>query len=276
MNHFKFSHAAENGVFWMVVLLGTLGFLSLFSAGRQAIQAGSGKIKALAEGRSHKTSQGLRPICSVDNGRQQAALTFDLFGLEEGAEGILPIMDVLDREQVKATFFVSGKWAGEHPKAIRLLAENGHDIGSMGQGAKAMEGLSVEECQEEIRKAHASIKEITGQEASLFRPARGMYGDSLVTTACAMGYYPVWWDVDSEDWKDYGAEAIAEQILENQSLRAGSIIRFRCGAKYTAKGLEKVIVGLKERGFFLVPLSQMVVKEQYQLDEQGRQREAAR
>ena len=108
MNHFKFSHAAENGVFWMVILLGTLGFLSLFSAGSQAIQAGSGKIKALAEGRSHKTSQGLRPICSVDNGRQQAALTFDLFGLEEGAEGILPIMDVLDREQVKATFFVSG------------------------------------------------------------------------------------------------------------------------------------------------------------------------
>ena len=41
MNHFKFSHAAENGVFWMVILLGTLGFLSLFSAGRQAIQAGS-------------------------------------------------------------------------------------------------------------------------------------------------------------------------------------------------------------------------------------------
>ena len=59
-----------------------------------------------------KTSQGLRPICSVDNGRQQAALTFDLFGLEEGAEGILPIMDVLDREQVKATFLSAASGRG--------------------------------------------------------------------------------------------------------------------------------------------------------------------
>lgn len=272
MNRLTFSHAAENGVFWMVILLGTLGFLSLFSAGRQAIQTGGGKVKALAEGRSHKTSKGLRPVCSVDNGKRQAALTFDVSGKGGETEGLLQIMAILEENQVDAAFFVSGRWAGKNPEYMGLLAEKGHDIGSMGQKGTGMENLTMEQRQEEIRQAHEQIKGLTGRDADLFRPAWGDYDDSLVTTVCAMGYYPIRWDVDSEDWKDYGAEAVGRQVLENGELKDGSIIRFHCGSKYTAEALEKVIAGLRGMGYELVPLSRMVVKERYGLDEQGRQK----
>lgn len=272
MNRLKFSRGAENGVFWMLILLGTLGFLSLFSAGRQAIQAGGGKMKALAEGRSHKTSDGLRPVCSVDNGRRQIALTFDVSGRGGELEGLLQVIEVLEESQAKASFFVSGQWAGENPEYIGLLAEKGHDIGSMGQRGTGMENLTMEQRQEEIRQAHEQIKELTGQEADLFRPAWGGYDDSLVTAVCAMGYYPIWQDVDSEDWKDYGAKAVGSQVLENEELKDGSIIRFRCGPKYTAEGLKGIIAGLQETGYELVPLSQMVIKERYGLDGRGRQR----
>lgn len=271
MKHLKFSHAAENGVFWMLILLGTLGFLSLFSAGRQAIQTGGGKIKALAEGRSHKTSEGFRSICSVSHGRKQVALTFDISGDLKELPGLNQVPKILEENQVKASFFVSGEWAAEYPEHIRELSDKGHDIGSMGQSGGSMNGLTTKIRQDEISQAHVCLEQLTSQEINLFRPAKGEYDDSLITSVCAMGYYPIGWDVDSQDWKDYGAFAIQKQVLENEELKNGSIIRFHCGSKYTAQSLADIIDGLKTSGYELVPLSQMIHKEQYHLDEQGRQ-----
>ena len=271
MKQLKFSHAAENGVFWMLILLGTLGFLSLFSAGRQAIQTGSGKMKALAEGRIHKTAEGFRPICSVNQERKQAALTFDISGDLKELDGLIQVPAILEENQVKASFFVSGEWAMENPEYIRKLSELGHDIGSMGQTGISVSSLTAQMRQEEIRQAKDCLEQLTGRDTNLFRPAQGEYDDSLITAVCAIGCYPIGWDVDSQDWKDYGAFTICRQVLENENLKGGSIIRFRCGSKYTAQSLTDIIDRLKRAGFELVPLSQMIYKEQYHLDEQGRQ-----
>lgn len=271
-----FAHAAENGVFWMMIFLGTLGFLSLFSAGRQAIQTGGGKVMALAEGRSHRTSEGLRPICSVDNGCRQAALTFEA---ERGMDGLDEILRILDMNQVRAAFFVTEDWAQSYPEQVREIAGKGHDLGCLerqrafaenaaGQGESVSEIALV---QQELTDTRQCIRQITGQEIELFRPASGIFDDDKIIAACGMGYYPVLWDVDSQDWKDYGAAQLVTQVLENPKQKDGSIIRFHCGAKYTPNALNAIISGLKERGYDLVPLSELVIRRQYQLDENGRQ-----
>ena len=264
-----FYRAAENGVFWMVIFLGTLSILSLFSAGRQAIQTGSGKIRNLAQGRSHKTDDGLMPICSVDDGRAQVALTFEL---AKGTEGVEEILSILKKEQVRASFFVSGDQALQQPELIRAIAEQGHDVGSLGLSGASMVGLRQEKRQEALFAAHSAISAAAGREPEFFRPPLGDYDDPLITLTCGLGYQPVLWDVDSYDWKDYGTEQLTAQVLEDTALAPGSILRFHCGAKYTPKALEKILQGLKERGITITPLSGMLIREDYHLDEDGRQR----
>ena len=85
------------------------------------------------------------------------------------------------------------------------------------------------------------------------------------------GYYSVQWDVDSLDWKDYGVDSIIQTVTEHDHLGNGSIILMHNGAKYTADALDMVITKLKEQGYEFVPLSQLVIRENYHMDHEGRQ-----
>lgn len=77
--------------------------------------------------------------------------------------------------------------------------------------------------------------------------------------------------VDSLDWKDYGAENIKKQVLNNKDLKNGSIILCHNGAKYTAEALDEMISGLEKKGFTIVPVSELIYKENYKMDVSGRQ-----
>lgn len=76
---------------------------------------------------------------------------------------------------------------------------------------------------------------------------------------------------DSLDWKDYGVDNIIKTVTEHKNLRNGSIILMHNGAKFTAEALPKVIEGLKEKGYEIVPISELIYKENYHLDVTGRQ-----
>ena len=105
----------------------------------------------------------------------------------------------------------------------------------------------------------------------LFRPPYGDYDDEVIRSAEEEGYYTILWNVDSMDWKDYGAEAIVRTVLEHPQLGNGSILRFHCGTKYTAEALGEVLDGLAADGYELVPVSELIYREDYHMDVNGRQ-----
>lgn len=76
---------------------------------------------------------------------------------------------------------------------------------------------------------------------------------------------------DSLDWKDYGVESILNTVLNHKHLGNGSIILCHNGAKYTAEALEELIKGLKEKGYTLVTMSELIYKNNYEMDVEGRQ-----
>ena len=78
-------------------------------------------------------------------------------------------------------------------------------------------------------------------------------------------------NIDSMDWKDYGAKTILRTVMEDKELQGGSIIRLNSEAKYTKEALPKLIESLEREGFRLVPLSQLLYEEAYHLDVKGRQ-----
>lgn len=77
--------------------------------------------------------------------------------------------------------------------------------------------------------------------------------------------------MDSLDWKDYGVDSIIKTVTQHKHLGNGSIILCHNGAKYTAQALDAMITNLKEQGYEIVPISQLIYREDYHMNHEGRQ-----
>ena len=208
------------------------------------------------------------PIYSVETEEKKVALSFDAAW---GNEDTQQILDILEQYDVKVTFFMTGGWVEKFPDDVKKIQEAGHDLANHSENHKNMSQLNDSDCQNELMKVHNKVKELTGVEMNLFRPPYGDYDDHVIQNATSCGYYTIQWDVDSLDWKDYGAESIIKTVTEHKNLRNGSIILMHNGAKYTAEALPKVIEGLKAKGYEIVPVSELIYTEDYRLDVTGRQ-----
>ena len=149
------------------------------------------------------------PVYSVETEQKLAALSFDAAW---GDEFTSEILEILERRGVHATFFMTGGWVEAYPEDVKRIAELGHDLGNHSQNHKQMSQLSETEIRREIQSVHDQVKELTGKDMTLFRAPYGDYNDTLVHTARDMGYQIVQWNIDSLDWKDYGADAIVQTV----------------------------------------------------------------
>jgi peptidoglycan/xylan/chitin deacetylase (PgdA/CDA1 family) len=134
-----------------------------------------------------------------------------------------------------------------------------------------MSQLSDQQIRDELLKVHDKVKELTGYEMYLFRPPYGDYDNHVIKNVAECGYLSIQWDVDSLDWKDYGVESIIRTVCDHKHLGPGSIILCHNGAKYTAQALDAMLTGLKADGYEIVPVSQLVHKENYHMNHEGRQ-----
>lgn len=166
---------------------------------------------------------------------------------------------------------MTGGWVEKFPEDVKYIASQGHDLGNHSENHKNMSQLSETEIQSEIQKVHDRVKELTGTDMTLFRPPYGDYDNEVVAVADSMGYYPVQWDIDSLDWKDYGADSIVDKVVNHKHLGNGSIILMHNGAKYTPQALEAVITGLQSKGYELVPISELIKKDNFHINHEGRQ-----
>lgn len=208
------------------------------------------------------------PIYCVETQEPQIALSFDAaWGNEDTAE----ILEILKKHNVKVTFFMTGGWVEAYPDDVKAILADGHDLGNHSENHKNMSQLSDSECEEELMAVHKKVQELTGYEMFLFRPPYGDYDNDVIKVAKKCGYYSIQWDVDSLDWKDYGVDSIIKTVTEHKHLGSGSIILCHNGAKFTAQALETLITTLQKKGYEFVPISELIYKDNYHLDHEGRQ-----
>lgn len=193
------------------------------------------------------------------------------FTLAWGNEDTKKILEILKKHDVKVTFFMTGGWVDAYPDDVKMILAEGHDLGNHSQNHKNMSQLSDAEKENELMTVHNKVKGLTGYDMFLFRPPYGDYDAAVVKTARKCGYHTVQWDVDSLDWKDYGAESIVKMVTQHKHLGNGSIILCHNGARYTAEALDTLITSLKNAGYRFVPLSELIYREDYHMDHEGRQ-----
>lgn len=211
-------------------------------------------------------SSGNLPIYSVDVAEKKASITFDCAW---GAGDIPNILDTLEKEKVKATFFLVGKWLEKYQNEAKAITANGHDIGSHSDAHMKMSQLSAQTIRDDIKGANTKIEKLTGQKCLLFRAPYGDYDERLVKIAAQEGQYTIQWDVDSLDWKNISSENICERVM--RKVKNGSIILLHNDTKYTAAALPCLIKTLKKSGYTLVPVSELIYRDNYYMDYEGRQ-----
>jgi len=91
----------------------------------------------------------------------------------------------------------------------------------------------------------------------------------VIRVSKELGYYVIQWDVDSLDYKDYGAEAIVDRVISK--VKNGSIVLFHNNATYITEALPVILDRLQEMGYEVVPISELIYKDNYYIDHTGKQ-----
>ena len=208
------------------------------------------------------------PIYCVGTDEKKMAISFDAAW---GADDTDELLRILNENDVKTTFFMCGYWVEKYPKEVMKIALEGHDLGNHSSTHPHMNQLTKSQIKKELQDAHKKVYQLTGYEMDLFRPPFGEYNNTVLEVAEEEGYYVVQWDVDSLDWMEYGVQAEIDRVLNHKNLRDGSIVLFHNDAKYTPAALDIIIKGLKEKGYEIVPISELIHRQGYYMDHEGRQ-----
>lgn len=209
------------------------------------------------------------PIYCVEREDNKISISFDAAW---GADDTDDLLQILEKHNIKATFFLVGDWVKRYPDEVKRIADAGHEIGNHSDTHPHVAQMSKESLKKEIMTAHQRVKDLTGRDMKLFRPPYGEYNNTVIEAAEECGYYAIQWDVDSLDWKEYGVDPLIKQVLDHKHLGNGSIILFHNNAKYTKDALNSIIEGLMNKGFDIVPISELILKENYYMDHEGRQK----
>lgn len=200
-------------------------------------------------------------------GTTQVALTFDMGGRVEPA---LDIMNWLIRNQVKATIFMTGAMTEnqntEAGRQVLQLVDANPQLFALGNHSYShpdFRDLTPDEIRLElVRTEQAMSYHVSWQSKPLFRPPFGGQNAAVVEAVAAAGYpYVVMWDVDTIDWRpeaDGGPTAaqMRDKVLTNA--QGGSIVLMHLGGFNTFEALPGMVAGLKERGFELVTMTEML------------------
>lgn len=206
------------------------------------------------------------PIYCVDTKDKKVAITFDV---SLGDEYIDEILKVLDKYNVKATFFVVGDWVDKNPDKLKEIYNKGHEIGNHSNRHPDMTKISRVKIIEDININEAKIRSIIGSGTKLFRCPEGSYNDDVIDSAENLGYYCIQWNVDSIDWKEQGSDLEYNRVIKN--ITPGSIILFHNSAKYTPYNLNRIIINLQEKGYRFVKVGDLIYKNNYKMDYDGKQ-----
>lgn len=169
-----------------------------------------------------------------------------------GEEPLQKMLDILDKYNVKTTFFIGGSWAKENPELLKTIYSKGHEIASHGYNHKEHGKLSYTDNLTEIQTCHEIVKDILGVDMELFAPPGGSYNDNTIKAAEFLNYKTIMWTRDTIDWRDHNSSLIYNRAVTN--MQGGDLILMH-PTENTAEALTNIICYANGHGFELVPVS---------------------
>ncbi len=197
-------------------------------------------------------------IQTVDTDQPFMSLTIDCCYYDDATDKILA---VLDKYNVKATFFMAGYFIREYPESAKKIQAHGHEIGNHSSTHPHMLELETQYLQmRQIMKPTEEIEALLGVRVRLYRPPFGENDQNVTAIARGEGQEVVMWTIDSHDWDDafkHDPEGIIKRVTKD--VGPGTIILHHLDGFNTADILDQVIPYYQnELGLTLVPVSELM------------------
>ncbi len=184
------------------------------------------------------------------------------FTFDDGphAEQTPRVLEVLERENVKAAFFCTGENASKNPEILKQIFEAGHAIGNHTQ--KHAYVFSKGAAKLQIEQGQRSIEGIIGKKTRYFRPPFGVMIPEIASAVMDNGSVVVGWDLRSRDGTIKSKELILKRV--KKLLKGSSILLFHDTNPVTAEAVREVIHLCRENGMEIVPLPELIGVKPYQ------------
>lgn len=180
------------------------------------------------------------------------------------------ILDTLSKYKIHVTFFMVGDWVDKYSEYVKKIYNAGHEIGNHSDTHPHVNKLTLEKNIEQIRKCADKIEKITGKRSTLYRGPYGEYNDVVISAAKEQNHTTIQWSLDTLDYNGLTGEEMWNRL--KNKIKAGSIILMHNGTKHTADSLDKIIYNIKEKGYNIVTVSELIYSENYMIDSTGMQK----
>lgn len=172
-----------------------------------------------------------------------------------GTEYIEPMLEIMNKYNVKTTFFVGGSWAAGNAETLKKIAAAGHEIGNHGYYHKDHSKLDSAYNLKEIQSAHTAVKDVLGTDMNLFAPPSGAFNSETLSAAEQLGYVTVMWTRDTIDWRDHDSGLIHKRAVKN--VKGGDLVLMH-PTECTLNALESIIKDVFAAGLKIAPVSEVL------------------
>lgn len=176
-----------------------------------------------------------------------------------GNEYIVPILNTLDEEKVKATFFLDGSWLKKNPELAKEIQKRGHELSNHAYSHPDMSRLSQARATQEIEKTEKLLHETLGVKNSWFAPPSGDFNQQTVDLAAELGLKTVLWTLDTVDWKHPAPDSVVQKI--SSKVESGSLILMH-PTDSSAAALKGMIRAIRSKGLAPGTVSQTLSPDQ--------------
>lgn len=182
--------------------------------------------------------------------------------IDDGSDGgnYSRILSILQKHNVKATFFLTGQGAEAHPQMIRNTVAQGHEIGNHSYNHPDFTKITADQMRTQLSRTETIVRNIFGRSTKpYFRAPYGATNSTVLRTVGDAGYtYTFHWSIDTLDWTGNSATDIYNRVVNN--LHPGAIVLMHtgAGASGTPSALDRMIPAIKARGYRFVTLSQLL------------------
>ncbi|WP_026770999.1 polysaccharide deacetylase family sporulation protein PdaB [Sediminibacillus terrae] len=182
------------------------------------------------------------------------ALTFNI---SWGNEKVEPILEQLNKHEVKATFFLSGEWAERHPEIVDKIAEK-HEIGMLGYRYKSYLKQEKEQVRKDLLYAKEVFRKLGYPDTKLLRTPSGHFDKEILKMAEELGFDVIQWNVNPHDWQNPGEQEIIDEVMKNTTNGDIILLHASDSVKQTPGALKTLLPGLKNKGFQYVTISELI------------------
>lgn len=195
----------------------------------------------------------LPPAVFEGPGEKVVALTFD----DYLGDKVYPLLEVLDRNNVKATFFIIGNSVENNSQLVKAIVQQGHEIANHTWDHFNIHTLSDDEIRAQLISTQLVLQRYGGTKATSFRPPGGYYDSKIIRMAWEVGLYTVLWSINSTDADSENGPAVIKNTII-KGIHPGAIVVMHMNRESTIEALTGTIKALRSKGYNFVTVSEIL------------------